>query len=140
MEILFFTEKVDLVIENPETLREWITMVATDHHFNIGLINFVFTDDRSLLKINREFLHHDYLTDIITFDNKQGNELNGDIYISVDRVKENAPKYGRGFTEELHRVMVHGILHLTGHKDDTTANKKAMRSAENKYLSLLADL
>lgn len=140
MEILFFTEKVDLVIENPDILREWIDKVATDHHFNVGLVNFVFTDDKSLLKINREFLHHDYLTDIITFDNKQGNELNGDIYISVDRVKENAPKYGRTFLEELHRVMVHGILHLIGHKDDTTTNKEAMRSAENKYLSLLADL
>jgi|AntRauTorcE11898_2_1112593.scaffolds.fasta_scaffold00139_14 rRNA maturation RNase YbeY len=140
MEILFFTEKVDLVIENPDLLREWLTKVAGDNHFKVGEISFVFTDDNSLLKINREFLNHDYLTDIITFDNRQGNELNSDIYISADRIKENAQKYSRSFMEELHRVMVHGILHLCGYKDDSPSNKEAMRLAENKYLSLLADL
>ena len=140
MEILFFTEKVDFNVENSALLREWISKVVEDPYFEVGEVSFVFTTDEYLLKINREFLNHDYLTDIITFDNRQGKELNGDIYISLDRVKENAEDNNKSLFDELHRVIIHGILHLCGHKDNTLESKTKMRNAEDKYLSLLADL
>jgi len=140
MEILFFNESVDYRPEDEEIIREWLSLVAKDRHFKIGIINYIFTDDKTLLNVNKKFLNHDYLTDIITFDNSQGNEVNGDIYISIDRVKDNASKLSRSFEEELSRVIVHGLLHLTGKKDDTQERKQEMRTAENKYLSLLADL
>ncbi|HKK11050.1 MAG TPA: rRNA maturation RNase YbeY [Bacteroidales bacterium] len=140
MEILFFNESVDYRPEDEEIIREWLSLVAKDRHFKIGIINYIFTDDKTLLNVNKKFLNHDYLTDIITFDNSQGNEVNGDIYISIDRVKDNASKLSRSFEEELNRVIVHGLLHLTGKKDDTQERKQEMRTAENKYLSLLADL
>ncbi|MGM0565753.1 MAG: rRNA maturation RNase YbeY [Bacteroidota bacterium] len=140
MEILFFTEKVDFKVENPALLREWITKVVQDHYLEVGEVSFVFTTDEYLLKINREFLNHDYLTDIITFDNRQGKELNSDIYISLDRVKENADDNNKSLLDELHRVIIHGILHLCGYNDNTEESKTKMRNAEDKYLSLLADL
>lgn len=140
MEILFFTEKVNFELENSTLVREWITKVVQDHCLEVGIINFVFTTDECLLKINKEFLKHDYLTDIITFDNRQGKELNGDIYISLDRVKENAHENKKLFLDELQRVIIHGILHLCGYQDNTSEKKTKMRNAENKYLSLLADL
>lgn len=140
MEIIFFNENTDFTLEEEQLVREWLSLVAKDCHFNIGVLNYIFTDDNTLLKVNKKFLEHDYLTDIITFDNSQGNEVNGDIYISVERVKDNASGLDKSFEDELHRVIVHGLLHLTGKKDDTSERKKEMRSAENKYLSLLADL
>ncbi len=140
MEILFFNENTDFTLEEEQLISEWLSMVAKDCHFHIGVLNYIFTDDNTLLKVNKKFLKHDYLTDIITFDNSQGNEVNGDIYISVERVKDNAYSLDKRFEEELHRVIVHGLLHLTGKKDDTSDHKEEMRSAENKYLSLLADL
>jgi len=140
MEILFFTEKVDFKLENPALVREWVVKVVQDHYLDVGIINYVFTTDEYLLRINKDFLNHDYLTDIITFDNRQGKELNSDIYISLDRVRENADENKKPFLEELHRVIVHGILHLCGYKDNTPESKAKMRKAEDKYLSLLADL
>lgn len=140
MEILFFTEKVDFEVENAGLMREWIAKVVQDHHLEVGEISFVFTTDAYLLRINKKFLNHDYLTDIITFDNRQGRELNSDIYISLERVKENAKENKKTLWDELHRVIIHGILHLCGYKDDTSESKTKMRKAEDKYLSLLADL
>lgn len=140
MEILFFNENTDFNLEEEQLIREWLSLVAKDCHFKIGVLNYIFTDDHTLLKVNKKFLEHDYLTDIITFDNSQGNEVNGDIYISTDRVKDNASGLNMSFEVELQRVIVHGLLHLTGKKDDTSDRRKEMRAAENKYLSLLADL
>lgn len=140
MEINFFRENSSYEIENPTQVKEWIDKVCEDRSFNVGEVNFILTDDKTLLKVNKKFLNHDYLTDIITFDNTQANEINGDIYISMDRVKENAKKYHRTFIDELHRVIIHGILHLTGIKDSSDTEKKIMRELEDKYLSLLADL
>ena len=99
-------------------------------------ITFVFCDDNYLHQINLEFLDHDTYTDIITFDYSVGNELVSEIYISVDRVSENATKYNQTFENEIHRVIVHGVLHLCGYNDELTEDKQIMRDKENHYLSL----
>ena len=104
----------------------------------IGDITFVFCDDNYLHKINLEFLDHDTYTDIITFDYSVGNEVISEIYISVDRVSENAKKYSQTFENEMHRVMIHGVLHLCGYKDKLAEDKQIMRDKENHYLSLLS--
>ena len=103
----------------------------------IGAITIVFCDDNYLHKINLEFLDHDTYTDIITFDYSVGNELISEIYVSTDRVEENAKKYKQTFEKEIHRVMIHGVLHLCGYKDKLTEEKQIMRDKENHYLSLL---
>ena len=104
----------------------------------IGDITFVFCDDNYLHKINLEFLDHDTYTDIITFDYSVGNEVISEIYISTDRVEENAKKYSQTFENEIHRVMIHGVLHLCGYKDKLAEDKQIMRDKENHYLSLLS--
>ena len=104
----------------------------------IGDITIVFCDDNYLHKINLEFLDHDTYTDIITFDYSVGNEIVSEVYISVDRVSENAKKYKQTFENEIHRVMVHGVLHLCGYKDKLAEDKQIMRDKENHYLSLLS--
>lgn len=104
----------------------------------IGDITIVFCDDNYLHKINLEFLDHDTYTDIITFDYSVGNEVISEMYISVDRVSENAKKYKQTFENEIHRVMVHGVLHLCGYKDKLAEDKQIMRDKENHYLSLLS--
>ena len=103
----------------------------------IGDITFVFCDDNYLHKINLEFLDHDTYTDIITFDYSAGNEIVSEVYISVDRVAENAKKFSQTFENEIHRVMIHGVLHLCGYKDKLAKDKQIMRDKENHYLSLL---
>ena len=103
----------------------------------IGDITFVFCDDNYLHKINLEFLDHDTYTDIITFDYSVGNEIVSEVYISVDRVAENAKKFSQTFENEIHRVMIHGVLHLCGYKDKLAEDKQIMRDKENHYLSLL---
>ena len=104
----------------------------------IGDITIVFCDDNYLHKINLEFLDHDTYTDIITFDYSVGNEIVSEIYVSVDRVAENAKKYSQTFENEIHRVIIHGVLHLCGYKDKLAEDKQIMRDKENHYLSLLS--
>jgi len=104
----------------------------------IGDITFVFCDDNYLHKINLEFLEHNTYTDTITFDYSVGNQIVSEIYISVDRVADNAKKYSQTFEDEIHRVMIHGILHLCGYKDKLAEDKQIMRDKENHYLSLLS--
>ena len=114
-----------------------IKAIAAEESREVGDITFVFCDDNYLLKINNEFLDHDTYTDIITFDYSVGNELISEIYVSTDRVEENAKKYKQTFENEIHRVMIHGVLHLCGYKDKLTEEKQIMRDKENHYLSLL---
>lgn len=114
-----------------------IKTIAEEESREVGDISFVFCDDNYLLKINNEFLDHDTYTDIITFDYSAGNELISEIYVSTDRVEENAKKYKQTFENEIHRVMIHGVLHLCGYKDKLTEEKQIMRDKENHYLSLL---
>ena len=115
-----------------------IKAIAAEESCVVEDIAFVFCDDNYLLKINKEFLDHDTYTDIITFDYSVGNEIISEIYVSTDRVQENAKKYKQTFENEIHRVMIHGVLHLCGYNDKLAEEKQIMRDKENHYLSLLA--
>ncbi len=121
-----------------ENLRKWLKSVISNENFVTGEIYFIFCDDSYLHQINKKYLGHDTLTDIITFSNSDNKQIiSGEIYISVDRVEENRKIQNVSFLNELSRVMVHGILHLTGYDDQTTEQKKVMRKKEDYYLSLL---
>ena len=115
-----------------------IKAITVEESREVGDITFVFCDDNYLLKINKEFLDHDTYTDIITFDYSVGNEVISEIYVSTDRVEENAKKYKQTFENEIHRVMIHGVLHLCGYNDKLAEERQIMRDKENHYLSLLA--
>jgi rRNA maturation RNase YbeY len=129
-----FNYETEFKLANEANLAAWLTSVIASEEHKEGEINYVFCDDDYLHKLNLEFLEHDTLTDIISFDYSIGKELHGDIYISVERVKENASEYSTDFEEELQRVMVHGILHYCGYKDKTESEQNAMRAKEDLYL------
>ena len=118
-------------------LRQWLFRVAQDHGTRIDAVSYVLMNDRALLKFNRDFLQHDDLTDVITFPVESNNGVSGDVLISYDRIRENANAFGVSAQHELHRVMVHGLLHLLGHTDKTKAQKEGMRVLEDKYLARL---
>ena len=125
-------------LNNESVVEACINTLAKEESRKVGDITFVFCDDNYLHKINLEFLDHDTYTDVVTFDYSFGNELVSEIYISTERVEENAKKYSETFENEIHRVMIHGVLHLCGYKDKLSEEKKIMRDKENHYLSLLA--
>lgn len=137
-EILFSFEKTSVEEFDEIGIRNWILAAIQEEGKITGMIQFVFCDDDQLLQINQEFLNHDTLTDIITFNyNDEFAGVNGDIFISIDRVKENATEYDVPFDKELYRVIIHGILHLLGYDDQDDSSRTAMRKKENYYLSLL---
>jgi probable rRNA maturation factor len=115
-------------------LKQWIINVIRTEHYKAGDITVVFCSDDYLLSVNQSFLHHDYFTDILTFDYSEGKVVSGDLLISIDRVKDNARLYGADFSDELDRVILHGILHLIGYTDDNEYNLKSMREREDFYL------
>ena len=115
----------------------WIETVAATYDRRIGEIGYMFVDDEKILEINREYLGHDYYTDIITFDYDESDVLNGDIVISVDTVRSNAEQFGKSFDDELHRVIIHGILHLCGINDKGPGERELMEAAEDRALTLL---
>ena len=127
-------------IQNESLLSHWIEQVIVNEEKKIGEINFVFCDDDYLHKMNVEFLNHDTLKDIISFDYTVGKIIQGDIFISTERVADNATDFKVNFEEELHRVMVHGILHYCGYKDKTEEDANLMRSKEDYYLKMLANI
>ena len=116
---------------------KWIRAVAADYGFSVGNINYIFCSDERELEVNRQFLGHDYYTDIITFDYSTDSTLNGDIFISLDTVRSNAEMVGCTFEQELYRILIHGILHLTGQGDKTPETKAQMTEKENKALAKL---
>jgi len=126
-----FNYETDFILDDETSLKNWINAVASEQEFELGEINYIFCDDAYLHKLNVEFLDHDTLTDIISFDNSLGKLLNGDIFISVERVKDNAAEFKVSFREELQRVMIHGILHYMGYKDKSEGEKEEMRKQEN---------
>ena len=138
--MISFNSETPFKLTNSDTLRTWIQEVINREECVEGEINYIFCDDKYLHKLNVEFLDHDTLTDIISFDYSVGKELHGDIFISIERVRDNALDFDVSFEEELHRVMVHGILHYCGFKDKNEAQKKAMRQKENAYLATLAEM
>ena len=129
-----FNFETDFELNRTETLKQWIESVIISEGYEIGEIAYVFCDDDFLVKLNIEFLDHDTLTDILSFDYGVGNQINGEIYISVERVTENAMDFNTNFEDELHRVMVHGILHFCGYKDKTNEEELQMRAKEDEYL------
>lgn len=135
--IRFFTEDSSVALKNKAKLRDWFINTAKAEGNTIKEINYIFCSDAYLLEMNQSYLNHDTYTDIITFDNSETNgKVLGDIFISIDRIKENAKKFGVTESEELHRVMIHGLLHLLGHGDKSKAEKTTMTEKENHYLAL----
>ena len=136
-EINFFNEGTAYLLRDKTKIRKWLHICAKREKYRIGDLNYIFTSDTKLRKINREYLDHDYFTDVITFDNSENRKvISGDIFISIDRIRENARTYGSRISEELHRVMVHGLLHLTGYDDKTPKAAEKMRKLEDKYLNI----
>ncbi len=137
-EILFSFEGTSLDGFNEQKTRNWVLNAIREEGREAGLIQFVFCDDDRLLEINQKYLNHNTLTDIITFNyNDEYDGISGDIFISITRVHENAATYNVGFENELHRVIIHGVLHLLGYDDQEDTLLNEMRSKENYYLSLL---
>ena len=132
-----FNFETEFNLESKDILSAWISEVICDEGYKEGELNYIFCDDEYLHKLNVEFLNHDTLTDIISFDYTVGNELHGDVFISVQRVKDNAKDHDTNFKDELHRVMIHGILHYCGYKDKTDDEKITMRAKEDFYLKKL---
>lgn len=137
--ITFQNQSISFRLKEKTKLKAWIKAVAEHEQHRLGDINYIFCSDEELLEINIAHLNHNTYTDIITFDYTEGNRISSDIFISVDRVEENAGKFKVSFDEELHRVMIHGILHLCGYKDKSKADALLMRKKENESLQLLAD-
>jgi probable rRNA maturation factor len=136
-EINFFSEEIKFLLKDKIRLREWIYEVVKKEKKDIEFINYIFCSDAYLLKLNKTYLQHNYFTDVITFSYDEGEkQLKGDIYISIERVKENAKDYSRTFYNELHRVMIHGVLHLIGYEDNTDKERELIRKKEDKYLSM----
>ncbi len=134
--ISYYTEDTPFIFKGKLLNNKWLKLVAESEIRRIGDISIIFCSDNYILNVNQEYLQHDYFTDIITFDYCEGDRLSGDLFISVDTVKENALEYGTEFQEELNRVIVHGILHLIGYDDHTPEDIEVMRKKENYYLSL----
>lgn len=140
MSIRFSVQSVDFELVDELKLKKWIAEVVKRHGGTVGNINYLFCDDEYLLGVNQQYLNHDTYTDIITFDYVIANLISGDIMISVDRVGENAVKFGVGFEVELHRVIIHGVLHLLGQGDKSEEEAVKMRRLENEALSLWNDM
>jgi probable rRNA maturation factor len=131
-----FNYEDEFNLDNEEVIANWLSRVILSENKKEGEINYIFCDDDYLHKINVEYLDHDTLTDIISFDYSMGNELHGDIFVSIERVLDNAKDFNVSFEEELKRVMVHGLLHYCGYKDKTEADEALMRSKENDKIAM----
>ncbi|HRN99591.1 MAG TPA: rRNA maturation RNase YbeY [Flavobacterium sp.] len=131
-----FNYETDFKLSDEKRYRSWILRVIASEGKTAGDINFIFCDDAYLHRINVEYLAHDDLTDIISFDYTVGNKLQGDVFISVERVADNADDFDAPFTDELHRVMAHGILHYAGYKDKTDADSQLMRQKEEEKMKM----
>ena len=134
--VSYFFEETDFKFKNRRLNNAWLKTVAGSEIKKLGDINIIFCSDNYILDVNQRYLQHDYFTDIITFDYCEGDVLSGDLFISVDSVKENSIEYGTDFKDELNRVIIHGLLHLIGYDDHTVEETAVMRMKENYYLSL----
>ena len=134
--IHFSVQHTEMPALDERKVTKWIKAVAADYGFAVGDINYIFCSDERELEINRQFLGHDYYTDIITFDYSTPSTLNGDIFISIDTVRSNAEMVGVSFEEELRRIIIHGVLHLTGQGDKTPETKAEMTRKEERALSM----
>ena len=131
-----FNYETEFTLENEQAFEDWLSRVIVSENKNEGEINYIFCDDEYLHKINLEYLNHDTLTDIISFDYSMGNELNGDIFVAIERVKDNAADFNVLFDDELKRVVVHGILHYCGYKDKSEVDEALMCSKEDEKIAM----
>ena len=134
--MISFNYESDFSLEQEEAYASWIETIVESENKVLGEISYIFCDDDFLHNINMQYLNHDTLTDIISFDYSMGNELNGDIFVSVERVQDNANDFKVSFEEELKRVLVHGVLHYCGYKDKTEADEQLMRSKEDEKIAM----
>lgn len=140
MAVSFFTEGIDMPDINKTDIRNWVKNVAELHSKRLGPVSYIFCDDNKILEVNKQFLQHDYYTDIITFDYTEGDKISGDLFISLDTVRTNAEQFGQDYNTELHRVIIHGILHLCGINDKGPGEREIMEAEENKALEILKSL
>ena len=137
MAIYFFSEEVKFVLNEKLNRKRWLKRIATNAGFNIKELNYIFCSDEYLYQVNRDYLKHDTYTDIITFDNSENkDDIEGDIFVSIDRVRENAKTHTQEVETELNRVLVHGLLHLMGYKDKTKEESSLMRLKEEESIKL----
>jgi rRNA maturation RNase YbeY len=134
--MISFNYELEFQLENEEQYSSWISNVISSENKKEGDINYIFCDDEYILEINKQYLDHDYYTDIISFDYSVGNELHGDIFVSIERVRENAIEFEVTFDEELKRVLAHGVLHYCGYKDKTEEEELIMRSKEDEKIKM----
>ncbi|WP_411556561.1 rRNA maturation RNase YbeY [Lutibacter sp. TH_r2] len=137
--MIVFNYETDFKLENEAKISDWISSCIEKYNFSEGELNYIFCDDDYLHKLNVEFLNHDTLTDIISFDYTMGSLISGDIFISIERVRENALKLSQTYDNEINRVIIHGILHYCGFKDKTKEEKFKMRAEEDSCLALLTN-
>ncbi|MBR1712809.1 MAG: rRNA maturation RNase YbeY [Alloprevotella sp.] len=137
--ITFNTINAPMPDIDPARISAWVGEVAASYGRKVGDVAYIFCDDSKILEVNRLHLRHDYYTDIITFDYTEGKRIGGDIFISLDTVRSNAGEQGTDYREELHRVIIHGILHLCGEKDKAPGEREQMEAAENRALALIAN-
>lgn len=138
--VRYYSEDTKFIFKNKLANNKWLKFVAGSEIKTLGDVSIIFCSDNYILDVNIRYLNHDYFTDIITFDYCEGNRLSGDLFISVDSVKENSVEFGTDFDEELHRVIVHGLLHLIGYDDHTPEEQKVMRAKEDYYLGFRASV
>lgn len=138
--VRYYSEDTKFIFKNKLANNRWLKFVAGSEIKTLGDVSIIFCSDNYILDVNIRYLNHDYFTDIITFDYCEGNRLSGDLFISVDTVKENSVEFGTDFDEELHRVIVHGLLHLIGYDDHTPEEQKVMRAKEDYYLGFRASV
>lgn len=138
MAVTYQTYGVKSVPVKRRETTAWLRSVAARYGKKIGELAYIFCDDDKIMEVNKEYLNHDYYTDVITFDYTEGDVISGDVFISLDTVRTNAEKYGAAFDDELHRVIVHGVLHLCGINDKGPGERELMEKAENEALALLA--
>ena len=136
MTISFFNEQIEMPSIQKTVIRNWVKQVAALHGKRVGEISYIFCNDEKILEVNRQYLQHDYYTDIITFDYTEGDKISGDLFISLDTVRSNAEQFHQSYDQELHRVIIHGILHLCGLNDKGPGEREQMEAAENKALAL----
>lgn len=139
MSIQYLSEDISIPKFLKRKMTQWIKDTISNEGKVLGDITFIFCSDQYLLEVNKQYLNHDYFTDIITFDYVENNVISGDIFISCDRVKENAGEFNTGFDNELRRIIIHGVLHLVGYKDKNKKDKFLMTSKEDFYLNMLSD-
>lgn len=133
-----FAFQTNFSLKKRTILKQWIKAIVENNKKEVGEISYIFCSDEQLLKINKEFLNHDYYTDIITFDYSETDVVSGDLFISIERIKDNAQTLNTSYQEELHRVIIHGVLHLLGYKDKTEEESENMRKLEDECLLILS--